>query len=40
MPTKEHSQTLKLSVKSSKFWLDKFVYFDSLKNQNTFNFQT
>lgn len=37
MPTKEHSQTLKLSVKSSKFWLDKFVYFDSLKNQNTSN---
>lgn len=37
MPTKEHSQTLKLSVKSSKFWFDKFVYFDSLKNQNTSN---
>ena len=37
MPTKEHSQTLKLSVESSKFWLDKFVYFDSLKNQNTLN---
>lgn len=37
MPTKEHSQTLKLSVESSKFWLDKFVYFDSLKNQNTSN---
>lgn len=37
MPTKEHSQTLKLSVKSSKFWLDKFVYFDNFKNQNTSN---
>ena len=35
MPTKEHSQTLKLSIKSSKFWLDKFVYFDNFKNQNT-----
>ena len=39
MPTKEHSQTLKLSVESSKFWLDKFVYFVSLKNQwQWFNF--
>ncbi len=37
MPTKEHSQTLKLSIKSSKFWLDKFVYFDNFKNQNTSN---